>query len=122
MRQGDGGDHDEDQADGEEHLVELGGPVEPRIEQPLEEHAHGGGGHESESQGRHEPETTVLHGLHDGVAAQHGEAAMGKVDEAHQAHGDGQPNRHDEQHHARRHAAQEHAGDVDAEDHGTGRR
>ena len=59
----------------------------------------------------------MLHRLHDGVAAEHGEAAVGEVDEAHQAHGDGQPDRHDEQHHAGGHPAQQHAGDVDAEDH-----
>ena len=33
------GDHDEDQADGEQHLVELGRAVEPRVEQPLEHDA-----------------------------------------------------------------------------------
>ena len=32
-------DHHEDQPDGEQHLVELGGAVEPGIEQPLERDA-----------------------------------------------------------------------------------
>ncbi len=50
------GDHHEHEADGEEHLVELGRPVEPGIQQALEEHAHGGGGHESEGKGGHEAE------------------------------------------------------------------
>ena len=42
---------------------------------------------------------------------------MGEVDEAHQAHGDGQADRHDEQHHAGGKPAEHDAGDVDAENH-----
>ena len=60
----------------------------------------------------------MLHRQHDDVAAEHGEAAVGEIDEAHQAHGDRQADRDDEQHHAGGEAAEQHAGDVDAEDHG----
>ena len=83
------GDRDEDEADGEQHLVELGRPIEPGIEQSLEHDADGGDDDEPERERGHEAEPPAPHAQHDDVAAQHGEGAMGEIDEAHQAHGDG---------------------------------
>src|SRR5262245_5946981 len=114
-------DHHEDETDGEEHLVELGRPVEPRIEEALQHRARAGGDGEPDDQGGYEADAPVLHHPRDHVSAEHGEAAVREVDEAHQAHRDRQADRDDEQHHAGGHAAQEDAGDVDAEDHETGR-
>ena len=59
----------------------------------------------------------MLHREHDRVAAEHREAAVGEVDEAHQAHGDGQPDRYDEQHHPGGEPAEQHVGDFDDEIH-----
>src|SRR4029078_10159269 len=50
-----------------------------------------------------------MHCQHDDVAAQHGEAAVCEVDEAHQSHGDREANRDDEQDHARGEPAKENA-------------
>jgi len=55
-------------------------------------------------------------------AADHGEAAVGEIDEAHQAHGHGQSDRHDEQHHAGGQATEQHVGDFDNEVHAPARR
>ena len=77
----DRGDEDEHQPDGEQHLVELGRPVEPPIEQALEHHAHRGGDDETERQRRDETEIGAVHRQHDDVAAEHGEGAVGEVDE-----------------------------------------
>jgi hypothetical protein len=91
-QEGDGGGHDEDEADREEHLVELAGRVEAGVEQTLEHRTDRRDGQEPEEEGRREAEAPVLHCEDDRVSPEHGEAAMGEVDEAHQAHGD-QPHR-----------------------------
>ena len=48
------GDENEDQADGEQNLVEFAGAIEPPIEQPLEHDAQRGGGDKAERQRRGE--------------------------------------------------------------------
>src|SRR4029450_12397323 len=97
--------------------VEFGGAVKPGIEQAFEGDADAGDDDEAERQRRDEADAPVAHRQHDHVAAQHGEAAMGEVDEAHQAHGDGEPDRYDEQHHPGGEAAEHHARYVNAKDH-----
>src|SRR5262249_54269481 len=74
--------------------------------------------HEAQRQRRQEADAPAIHREHDDVAADHREAAMGEVHEAHEAHRDRQADRDDEQHHAGGHSTEKDAGDVDAEDHG----
>jgi hypothetical protein len=110
-------DHHEHQTDGEQHLVELGRAIEPRIEQTLKNDADRGDYNEPDGKRRRERHAEAVHRQHDDVATDHGEAAVGQVDEAHQAHGDGQPDRHDEQHHPGGESAEQHVGDFDDEIH-----
>src|SRR3984957_19620978 len=106
------GDEKKNQPEGEQHLVELAGPVEPPIERSLQHHADGGGGDKAERERGGEAEMRAVHRQHDHVAAEHGKGAVGEVDEAHQPHGDGQPDRDDEQHGAGGQSAQQNTGEV----------
>ena len=112
------GDENKNQPDGEENLVELAGAVEPPIERSLQHHADRRGGDKAERQGGGEAEMRAVHRQHDHIAAEHGEGAVGEVDEAHQPHGDGQPDRDDEQHGAGGQPAQQNTGEVSDEVHG----
>ena len=115
-------DDDEHEPDAEQHLVELGRAIEPGIEQALEHDADRSDGDEAERERGREAQPPAPHAQHDDVAAEHREGAVREVDEAHQAHGDGQPDRHDEQHHPGGEPAEQHVGDFDDEIHKRARR
>src|SRR5262245_43080945 len=61
----------------------------------------------------------AVHCQHDGVTAEHGEGAVGEVDEPHQAHGDRKPNGDYEQHGAGGDSAQQDAGEITGKIHGS---
>ena len=107
------GDHDEHEADGEQHLVELRRAIELRIERPLEHGADRRGDDEADGERRDERDAELVHRQHDDVAADHGKAAVGEIGKAHQAHGHRQADRDDEQHHAGGKPAEQHIGDFD---------
>ena len=108
-------DRDEDQADREQHLLELAGGVEPRVQQPLEHHAperhHDAGDDERREPGHPEPRHRGDHQ----VAPGHREHAVGEVDEAHQAHRDRQADRDRVQDHPVREAVERDADEAGEE-------
>src|SRR5262249_46228974 len=61
----------------------------------------------------------AVHCQHDDVTAEHGEGAVGEVDEPHQAHGDRKPNGDYEQHGAGGDSAQQDAGEITGKIHGS---
>ena len=114
----DPGDENENEADGEKYLVKLAGAIKPAIEQPLEHSAERHGGEEAERQGRAEADMRAVHRQHDDVAAEHGESAVGEVDEPHQPHRHRKPDGDDEQHRAGGQAAQQDADEITGKIHG----
>ena len=103
---------DEDEADGEEHLVELAGAVEPAEEGALEGDAYPRRGEEGERQRGEEGQAERPHGEDGDVAAEHGEGAVREVDEAHQPERHRQPHRQDEEQHPEGEAVEEDDGEA----------
>ena len=89
----------EDQADGEEHLVEMAPLVDMDIEGALEEEPDERAGDEDQRQGEEEIHAPAIDQEHADEAAGHGEGAMGEVDEIHDAERDGESDCKDEQDH-----------------------
>ena len=79
------GDRHEDEADREQHLVEMASPVKMPVEQPFEHEPEKGGGEEGERKRREERHTKPFHEDDRDIAARHGEDAMGEVHEVHEA-------------------------------------
>jgi hypothetical protein len=96
----DGGDRHEDDADREQHLVEVALSVEPGIEETLENEPQGGRHQERQGQGRQERHPGPVHEHCRHVAARHREGPVGQVDEVHEAEGDRKAAGQDEQQHA----------------------
>jgi hypothetical protein len=89
----------EGQADGEQHLVQVGPVVERAIQRALQHRPQQRRAGEGDGQADQEGHAEPLHQHDRDVAAGHGEGAMGQVDEIHQAHGHRQAHREDEQQH-----------------------
>jgi hypothetical protein len=90
---------DEDDADRQQALVEIGRPVEAPVKHALEHHAHGRRRYERQRQrGQERPAERVRQG-HGDIAAEHGEAAMRQVDEIHHPERHRQPDRQEKQQH-----------------------
>ncbi len=89
----------EDQADGEQHLLEFAGAIEAGIEGPLEHDADQRHRDERRQQCQAEGHRIAVHQRHGDVAAGHGEHAVREVDEAHQAHRHRQADRDDVEDH-----------------------
>ena len=96
-----GGDRDrhEDEADGEQHLVEIARAVEAAVEHALEHDADERGGEERERQRREERPPETVHQRDGDVAAEHREGAVREVDEIHHPQRHRQPDRQQEQQH-----------------------
>ena len=75
----------EHQADGEQHLIERAGAIEAAIERALEHDADQRRDDEGERQRRQERHAGAVHQQRGDIAAEHGEGAVGEVDEVHQA-------------------------------------
>ena len=87
---------DQDQAVGEQHLVEVVAPVEPADQQPLEQHADRD--REHDAGGNREPQAAEALGERPReVGADHVEAAVREVDDPHDAEDQRQPARDQEQ-------------------------
>ena len=89
----------EDQADGEQHLVEFARAVQAGVERALEYDADQRHHDERREQREGERHGVAVHQRHGDVAAGHREHAVREVDEAHQAHGHRQADRDDVQDH-----------------------
>ena len=105
-----GGRH-EDQADREQHLFQLAGIVEPRIEHPLQYDAGERHDDAGDDQRRRERHAVAVHHRHGDIAAGHGEHAMREVGEAHQAHRHRQADRDDVENHRIRCSVEQDADD-----------
>ena len=96
---GEGGDRHERQADGEQHLFEIGRFVEPPIQAALEQHADRPDQDRRDRQRRDEADAERARQRDDDIAAGHGEGAMRQVHEPHQSHRHRQADGGDEQEH-----------------------
>ncbi len=95
----DPGHRHEDEADGEQHLIEMALGIDMDIERALEHGPERGPEQESERQAEQERHAQAVHQHDRDVAARHREGAVGEVDEIHQAERDRQPaGEHEEQH------------------------
>ena len=75
---GGGRRRDEDQADREQHLVELAGPVEPAKQRPLEDDADDGRTEKGDGQRQQEGKAELAHDGDGDVAAEHAERASAR--------------------------------------------
>ena len=96
----DGGDRHEDQADGEQHLVEMAARIELLVERPLEHEPDDGRHGKGQGKRQEERHAIAVHQNGRHVAAGHGEGAMRQVDEVHQSERHGKPAGQHEQQHA----------------------
>ncbi len=101
---------DENQADREQHLLEVARRVEPGVKQPLEDHAAGGDERECEREGEREGHAETRDRRGEDVAPGHGEHPVGEIGEPHQAHRHRQADRDHVQDHPQRGAVK---GDAD---------
>src|SRR5579883_112748 len=84
-----GGRHGhEDEADREQHLIELARVVEPPVERSLDHHAESSDDDNGEGESREEGKAGACHQGHRRISPGHGKDAVRKVDEAHEPHGD----------------------------------
>ncbi len=93
-------DRDEGDADGQQHLVEVGGAVQAAVENTLEHDARRRRGEEGRRQGRQERPVILVYQGDGDVAAEHGEGAVRQIDEIHQPERHRQADRQHEQQHA----------------------
>ena len=103
------GDRHEDEADGEQHLVELVGRVEAAVEQALEGDTPRPHQHERRREGERERHAIPCRQAHGHVAPRHGEGAVRQIDEPHQPHGDREAHGDDEEDHGVSQAVEEDA-------------
>src|SRR5262249_54866655 len=96
----DGGDRHEDEADGEQHLVEVALAVDVHIERALEQRPDQRGGDEGDGKPGEERQAGAVDQDQRDVAARHGERAVGEIDEIHQPERDRKPACQHEQQHA----------------------
>jgi hypothetical protein len=96
-----------DEADGEQDLVERTGAIEPPIERALERHAEDRRNKERQRERQQERDAGAVHHQRRHVAADHGESAMGEVNEIHQPKRDRKPARQHEQEHSVGHAVEQ---------------
>ena len=96
----DRGHRHEDEADREQHLVEVRLRVHRPVQRAFEQRAERADADEGERQAPQEGHAEPLHQQHRDVAAGHREGAVREVDEVHQPERDGQPDRQHEQQHA----------------------
>ena len=89
----------EDEADREQHLVEMRPRVHRPVEGALEQRAEQRRGDERDRQASQERQAGTVHQQHRDVAAGHREGAVSEVDEVHQPERHGQPDREHEQQH-----------------------
>jgi hypothetical protein len=89
----------EDDADGEQDLVEFAGPVEPAKQRTLNDDAEDGRRYKGSRQSDHEGKAELAHDDDGHVAAQHAEGTVRQVDEIHHAQRHRQAHRQDEQKH-----------------------
>jgi hypothetical protein len=89
----------EDQADGEQHLIEMALGIDMDIKRALEHGAERGAEQEGERQPEEKRHAQAVHQHDRDVAARHRESAVREVDEIHQAERDRQPAGEDEQQH-----------------------
>ena len=97
----------QDEADGEQHLIERACAVEPPIERALERDAEDRRNEKGRGQGREEGHAGAVHHQRRHVAADHREGAVGEVDEIHQPQRHRQSARQHEQQHAVGHAVEQ---------------
>ena len=100
---------DKDDADGEQALIELARSIKPAIERAFEHDAHNGGRKERKRQRREKRPTQTICKRNDDITAQHGEAAVGQVDEIHQAECDRQSDRQEKEQHPIRKTVEQNA-------------
>ena len=93
-------DDAEGDADRHQHLRELAAVVDPPEKQALERNGDEDGAGDGEDDADGVSEAEVAGRIGRDVAADHGEGAMGQVDQPHQAHGQRQADADDEQRHA----------------------
>jgi len=96
---GEGGDRDEDDADGEQALVEVARAVQAPVERALQHDARGGRREEGRGEGGEERPAEAVRERHGDIAADHGEAAVRQVDEVHHAQRHRQADREQEEQH-----------------------
>ena len=89
-------DGHEDKADAEQDLIEMRRAVETAIEQALEDNAGQRGNDERHRQRGQKWKPQPGHGNYARIAAEHGERAVGEIDEIHEAHGHRQADADDE--------------------------
>ena len=106
---GEGRDRDEDDADGQQALVEVARPVQLSIERSLQHDGNRRAGEESDRQRGEERPAELVGQADGGVAADHGEAAVRQVDEIHHPQRHRQPHRQQEQQHPVGEPVEEHA-------------
>ena len=87
------------EADGEQDLVERACAIEPAIEGALEDDAENRGDEKRDRQGDEERRAEARHHQRRDIAADHGEGAVGEVDEIHQPQRHRKPARQHEQQH-----------------------
>ena len=93
-------DRHEDEADREQHLIEMASGVEMAVEQPFQHHADQAAADKGQRQcGKERPAVLVDQHRAD-IAARHRERAVREVDEIHQPERDRKPTGQHEQQHA----------------------
>ena len=90
----------EDEADREQHLVEMASRVEVAIQRALQHHADQGAGDKGQRQRREERPAGIVDQHGADIAAGHREGAMGEIDEVHQPERHREPAGEHEQQHA----------------------
>ncbi len=93
-------DRHEDEADGEQHLVEMAARIDMDVERALEQAAEQRRDQKSDRQAEREGHAEPVDQDDGAIAARHGEGAMREIDEVHQAERDGEPACQHEQQHA----------------------
>ena len=90
----------EGQADGEQHLVQVGLVVQRAVERALQHTTQKACAYKGCRQAPEKWDTQALHQQHRDVAAHHGKGTVREVDEVHQPHRHRQAHGQDEQQHA----------------------
>ena len=90
----------EDEADREQHLIEVAAVIEVAIERALQHHADQGAGDKCQRQRRKERPAGLVDQHRADISPRHGKRTMGEIDEVHQPERDGETAGQHEQQHA----------------------
>jgi hypothetical protein len=101
-------DRHQHQANREQHLVQMGGPVQAPIQHPLENHSHQAYRDHHHRQRRQEGHAGMVQQRHAQIPPEHRKGAVREVHESHQPQCHRQSDADQEQQHPRRNAIEEH--------------